>query len=571
MMIGRTARPDPRRARRIPFADPSREPFMSRPATALALVLLAGVPARAGTPPLLTLRELTVRADAVVLAEPADRTSAGRVRVRELLKGAAPRPGAVVAVGGLDACVRRGEQPDWDRVDATLLFLRAGPAGRFDLVASGVRLHTRDGEVWWPAQPRGADGFRMVPQEGVSWGAAVLRVRSDAAEATRLLAACGLADAALRDRSLLEWVERHRNEFSDGRESAAGRLSFGTRNPGGYVKGAVDLDTRGWGELQLLPFTRVLEGRVPADCWRAVSLYAELHGGAAPPGAAAAFASREARALLLAVARDGRQLAGQRARALRLLGEPAVSAAVPADGGEREALLGGLLPLLGDREPARRGLAARAVAQACGRERPPPERVVEALARAYKAEPPGPARNALAETLYDLAGPGRWPVPAGRPRGGLALIRDLGLRDNKLFFWVTLRAEPAASVREPPTLMLERLGDDGSVAETKKQPLRLPSPDWHGGPLYAEAVHTDLKPGTWRLRVTGVTGPEKAAWESEPRTLRVEVPGPARPRSNQSVLGTILRSVTGAPPVYDMPTSPDDKAKRTVALDGEPF
>ena len=74
-----------------------------------------------------------------------------------------------------------------------------------------------------------------------------------------------------------------------------------------------------------------------ADCLRAVDQYAELNHGAIPPGAAAAFASREGRARLLAEARDTRQMDGHRARALRLLADRAVTESDRPDGRERRA------------------------------------------------------------------------------------------------------------------------------------------------------------------------------------------------------------------------------------------
>ena len=191
-----------------------------RSAYACTLILLTNSAVRAELLPTLPLRELAVRADVVVVAAPVAATEPGHFRVRELLKGAAPGAGAEIAVEGIEACIRLREQPDQARVDAALLFLRTTAEGRFELIASGVRLHARDGSVWWPVPHNNTGRYHMVPDAGVQWDACVLRARSDAAESARVQSACGLADAGRRDRFLLEWVERHRHEFSNGREPA---------------------------------------------------------------------------------------------------------------------------------------------------------------------------------------------------------------------------------------------------------------------------------------------------------------------------------------------------------------
>jgi hypothetical protein len=546
-----------------------------RIAFALTLILLSATSLRAEVLPTLPLRELTTRADVVVLASPLDPARPGRFRVRDLLKGASPRPGAELEVAGLDVYLRPKELPDWDKVDAVLLFLRKTAGGQFEPVESGLRLQTRDRTVWWPVQPQNPGGYHMLPERGVRWDAAYARVRFDAAEASRFQAARELADVGRRDRALFEWVERHRNEFVEGVDLAWMQLTPSVRNLGDEETDARDLDAFGWGELQLTPFLLVLQGRLPADCLRAVHLFAELNQGSILPGAAAALASREGRGLLLSTARDGRQLAGNRARALRLLGDPQATEKAPPDDRERTELVDGLLTLLADGDPACRALAARAVVRTAGRGGAASEPAETALARAYKAEAPGPVRNALAETLYGFVDSKRWTALTGRPGGSLALMRDVGIRDEHLFFWVSLATEPAATVKETPVLVVEWLDAKGTVKETKKVSLThlIPSgPDgWHGSPRHVELTHIDMKPGTIRMTVTGVAGPEKRPWTSEPRTLRVEMSGPASNRPQRSVLGGLLRTITGESdrPVPEM--SPQDRARRKVILDGEPL
>jgi hypothetical protein len=542
-----------------------------RSAFAFTLTLLVAPAARAEALPTAPLRELAVRADVVVVATPVAGTRLTRFRVCELLKGSAPAVGAEFAVEGIESYARPRGNLDSGLVEAALVFLRSAAEGRLELIPSGVRLRTRDGGVWWPVQFQNAGSYQMAPEAVVSWDATVLRARSDAAEAARVQAACALADPGQRDRFLLDWVERHRHEFSGVGEGAGFRLMPGAPNP---RPDRTELDVTGWGALQLLPFTRVLQGRLPDDCLRAVDQYAELNHGATPPGAAAAFASREGRARLLAEARDGRQMDGHRARALRLLGDRAVTESDRPDAQERGELLDGFLEFVKDRTPSRRGLAALAVVRVAIDDGTPNDRAVNALQSAYKAEPPGPVRNSLAEALYGLLGPQRWASFSGRPGGSLALLQDLQIRNDRLFFWLTLKSEPAPAVTELPILLAERLDAKGAVVETKKVPVPLPgtgrTAGWTGGPLYYERTHTDLKPGTWRLRATGVTGRDKRAWESEPRTLQIVLPG-TQARADRSVFGTLLRSVTGTPVPVESPASPEETAKRKVVLDGESF
>jgi hypothetical protein len=549
--------------------------MLFRAALALILALVTGPLARAEILPTLPLRELTIRADAIVLAEPLDSRRPGRFRVNQLLKGAAPAPGAELDLDGLERYIRPQEQIEWAGVDAALLFLRLADDGRLEVVETGVRLHTRDRKVWWPVQPVNPGGYRMVPETGVDWDVVLVSVRSDAGEVVRLRRACEVPDATRRDPWLLDWVERHRNQFTDGRDSGGAWFApaLGTFNP--EDADTADLQTPGWGELQLLPFARVLQGRVPADCWRAVNLYADVFAGATPPGAAAAFTGPEGRAWLLAAARDRHELDGRRARALRLLADPAI-AAEPPDLTERSALVEKLLPLLRDAHAKCRGLAARAIRQAAGRDPDLVERALPSVRSAYKAEEPGPARNDLAEVLYDLAGPERWAKLAGRPNAILSLLVDATIRDDKLYFWVTVKSEPPVTVTAPPTLYLQRLDAKGAIAETKKVRVTLVATPkgtvWNGSPLHVEVSQTELRPGTWRYKVSGVAGTDKRPWESEPRTLRVAISGPARARPQRSVWGGLLQAVTGMPDLTDeVVIAPENKSKRTVELDGEAF
>jgi hypothetical protein len=155
----------------------------------------------------------------------------------------------------------------------------------------------------------------------------------------------------------------------------------------------------------------------------------------------------------------------------------------------------------------------------------------------------------------------------------LALVRDFGIRNDKLYFWVTLKTVPDSVVKELPLLILERLDAKGNASETRKLPLPATVPagaeGWTGGPRHVELNHVDLKPGTWRLRIEGIAGPDKRSWVSEPRTFRVEMSG-STARPSRSVWSGLLRAVTGAPDPIDASMPPDPKVTRKVILDDEP-
>jgi hypothetical protein len=551
-----------------------------RAAIAFLALLLLFAPASAEILPTLPLRELIVRAPVVVLAEPIDKARPGHFRVQEVLKGQAPRVGAEIEFQGLENCLNPGEQPEWARIDSAILFLRPTGDGRLELIESGLRLHTRDGAVMWPVQLRNPGGFRMIPQPGLRWDALLERARSDSFETIHLRSAAELADPRRRNTLLLDWVERHRTDFTDGRNITWMRLSPAIRNFGSEGMDLTDFDANGWGELQFLPFTRVLQSGVPDDCWRATNLYAELNHGELPAGATAAFANRAGRQLLLMAAKDGHQLDGRRARALRLLADPWVLSNSQSGADERSELLDGLLPILKDRNAACRGLAVQGVARIAAVDKPSPERVLKALRIAYRSEEPGPVRNACAESFYELAGPQAWKNLSGHSAGYLSLIRDLEVRDDKLYFWVTLKTDPLVLVKQPPEVVIDHVDAEGRMHPGGKIALvALPragkDEGWRGIPLLTDISHQSLKPGKYRLRVQGVAGDEKLHWESELRTFEVVVPSaPRQPAEDQSPLGNLIRSFTLVPKPVTIErgmVTPDNKAKRVIVLDGDAF
>jgi hypothetical protein len=244
--------------------------------------------------------------------------------------------------------------------------------------------------------------------------------------------------------------------------------------------------------------------------------------------------------LLLRVALSEGQLEGDRVRALTLLGDSQTLWAEESRKPgrhlaekEQEDLIDHLIPLLQTKTAAIRASAARALHAASGPREHQTKRALAALTAAYRAEPPGSARDDIAAAVHAIGGAAHWQEVSGNPRGLFARLHDLGHQGSKVFFWLHLEAA-GLSVYECPTLTLERL-DGAKVAETKTEllpVLNLPPPwndGWEGRPyLLAEFPTGGLAPGTWRVTVRGTAGKdkEKVKWSAEPRTFAVKAAAP---------------------------------------------
>jgi hypothetical protein len=297
--------------------------------------------------------------------------------------------------------------------------------------------------------------------------------------------------------------------------------------------------TNGWGNLEQDVFQWVLAAGGSEECWAAVRLYAELNHGAAPPLRSPAFARPDGRELLLGVAASEAGLEGDRLRALALLADRQTlwSESAPLTGKEQTELIDRLVPLLKSKRPPVRAAAARALHAASAprdgalhqRET---RRALAALVAAYRAEPPGQARDDLSAAVHGIGGADLWRELTGNPHGLFARLHDYGYRDGRLSFFLQLDAA-GLSVYESPTFVLERL-DGGKVADTKTELLpvtNLPrswNDGWAGTPyLLADVpLPPGLKPGSWRITVRGTAGrgKDKVKWASEPRSFAVAAP-----------------------------------------------
>jgi hypothetical protein len=362
-------------------------------------------------------------------------------------------------------------------------------------------------------QLRNPGDYFLSVRRGLDWDDLLAEVRSDCAALCDLESRRSLARSAARRRALLDWVWSHRTDFGS---------------------------APGWGQLENDLFVWIVDGGRPEDAWEVAKLYAEVRQGAVLRLRTPAFGRPSGRAYLLDVANDKKQVEGDRLRALSLLGDRLTlwseqRGVEPLGQTEQAGLIDGLTPLLQDPAPRVRAAAAKVLQSAScpgdgARSDRDTHRALPALTAAYKAEPPGPTRDDLAEAVAILGGPAHWLEVSGNTQGLRGHLRDFNRRDAQAYFWLEL-ASSGLSVFECPRLRLERLEANGKVAEIREQPLgvvHLPRPwkeGWDGQPLLlVEFATTNQSPGTWRATVAGTAGRAKLKWVSEPKTFVVQPP-----------------------------------------------
>jgi hypothetical protein len=485
-----------------------------------------------------TLRKLCIDTPVIALAAPLDPTTPTRFKVLLPLRGKGLRVGQTLAPAGLTARdVQTFEEPETRsgkprprRISQALLFLTNGETPR--LILGGLRLCTEDGQVLAPV----ATGFStqkttsLEVRPRLNWWRVVARVRSDIATVDRLQAYRRFTRPHRRAQALLDWVRRHRGEFS-----------------AGSVPGLEDEMPAGWEDLQIAIFDWAVEGASPTDGWEAVRLYAELNNGELLQLRSPIFSSPQGRAFLAAVAANEKLPFTDRARALRLLGEritlwPSAedlrrgARALPAK--EQEGLLDQLARLLENSDETYRPALVRTIARLSIPEvrtlsARRSDKALPALLTTYRASKPGAGRDELSAAVCALAPPNQWKELTGNPAGVCAWLGDMERTGATVSFWLHLRSG-TEMVYEEPVLVLEKLGTLGFVSETKRLPLRPINLEraWALGWNAAEplAVRQDLPalaPGTiYRLRVEGTIGKgkDKQKWQSEPKRFLVPTP-----------------------------------------------
>ncbi len=530
-------------------------------AAALALYAVSSTRAemgRNGFAPGLPVRELTVRSDAVVVAVPAGPAHPDQFRVRRVLMGLGLKDGDILMVDGLSSYDLTIPPSEGDahrktaRPAEVLLFLgppTADPANpRRTLVESGLRIRTAEGTVYHLDHEHSkhllsSNEYYLAPyRASVRWEDLVQKVAADAAEIRHIRSLKAISDPHRRNEALLDWVERRRAEFGAGLT-----MDYGEE------------PSFGWGSLEVDVFQWVFESGIPADCWAAVTRYAELNHGNNPWLRTPAFGTAAVRRLLLSVAADDNALAGNRIRALKLLALPATlwppqaplgppGGAEPIDAQEQGVIIDAVSPLLKSAHPPIRAAAAGALL-AISSPKPDPlesyctDRALPALKRAYQIEPPGGTRDALAEAVAVVAGPTRLRELSGNARGVVAVLEpDCDIQAD-LGCWLAVLG--TRDIHDIPTLVLERLDDKHAVVEKKEQSLdalhlalseavseRIP--DYSG---YFKFSMDGFAPGLWRMTVKGVASDDKSPWTSEPRLLRLAPPPPpGQPNPNPTAL-----------------------------------
>jgi hypothetical protein len=515
---------------------------VNRPLLIVGASLWLVAAARAHTPPTWPMRELIVRSETVVLATPADPTAPARFKAIRVLLGTALREGEVFEIYDLLSYDLRdrteeGYSTRKHVVPAeALLFLGekkdAAPVPSFPVTWSGLRFAAAVGAVYYakaipdlvPDALHQQAGCRLARyRPAVRWDDLVRKAETDAVEVNHIRALKEIDDPRRRNQALLDWVERHRQGFG-----------------GGLYMHDDEEPTFGWGSLEQDIFKWIFESEIPRDCWAAIKQYAELNQGHIPWLRSPAFGTRAGRRLLLSVVLDENALLGDRARALTLLKSawtlwPATAgedrAVEPLGEREQTALIDQVTPLLKNAYPRIRAAAAQALLEASSPKEEKfrasgTQRALPALTEAYRKEPPGSVRDALAEAVAGVAGPKGWEELSGNAHGVVVFLDPRSGKDAEGYCWI-VAPQANAEIQEKPTLVLERLDEKQNIVEKKEQPLdHMKMGGWPTDPgadycrLFDFSM-ADYTPGVWRMTVKGVAGDDKAPWTSEPRLLRL--------------------------------------------------
>ena len=511
------------------------------PAPAFAEIRVARI--EPGAP----VRELTVQSTTVVVAVPVNPTIPGRFKVLRVLLGSGRKEGDVFDVEDFSHYDLKFVSDEKDReriavgVAEVLLFL--GPdisessSHGAALVPSGLRVLAHDGTVYHVKHITTNDkNYYLSPYHAdIHWDELIRKTEADAAEVHHIRSLKKIDDPHRRNLALLDWIDRHGREFDQ-------------RTLQGLPMDDGEEPTRGWGSLEQDVFTWVFETHIPRDCWEGVKLYSQLHDGWNPWLQTPAFGTRAGRKLLLSVVVDDNALDANRARALELLAlsetlwSPPTwlrrpGASEPLDEAEQINLIDRITPLLKNTYPRARGGAAKSLLEMSS---PQPDslksfrtqRALSALTAAYKEEPPGWTRNALAEAVGIMADPKQWEELTGNAYGVVAIL-NTDCRQGAEAFCTVVALRAKAKIQDDPMFVLERIDDKRNVVETTK--IGLEHVKHHGLYIWPSErpvdfceefkfSMADFTPGVWRMTVKGFAGDDKAPWSSEPCILRLASP-----------------------------------------------
>jgi hypothetical protein len=387
----------------------------------LAARFLLPAVASAATMPTFTLREATIRADAVVVAEPLESLatptatngpykylqapSSRQFKVTEVLKGDF-KSEQVIKVDQMEFYYLfdrswRDRGPKSRNVTRVLLYLekhRSPGAKGPDLVPSGLRAETDAGEVLWPYQFVNPGYYELVPENNKQWEALLREAREEVKAVGAVFALREIPDAAERNRAILKWMREHEKEFS-------GR---GFKKPDASTPGLF------WGTLEFEVFRWILESGRLDDCWEALVLNRQLnYADWVPECDARPFRSPEGRKRLEGIAFDDKKPVELRTLALWQLAESLWSgsdADPQLSATEQKELLDRGLPLLRHKEASIRRAATMLIFRASrpysydmiqklGTKRAEPE-----LLKAWRAERDATVRAGMRDTIKDITG-----------------------------------------------------------------------------------------------------------------------------------------------------------------------
>ena len=508
--------------------------------------------------PTFTLRELIIRADHIVVAEPVDSAVLTgkdlKFVVRDVLRSGRVKTGDSIAIRDMDYYkfdppFGRPAKPNEDaetrpRCKQALLFLsdpqsrRNEPAdpSSFVLTISGVRYLTDKGKVLSPRQQMNPGPYFFVEQSGDDWAKLLDRTRLDCEAIAAVRGLREIADPAERNRTLFDWIEKHGPEFT-----------------GTYFNG-VDDPYGGWGSLENDVFVWILDSCRLDDALEAIKMSRSINKRPWfqwPSGNTPTFASIEGRKLLLRIAADPQEPIEDRQAALYRLGDslwpkgqfdkPLGLSCVTAE--ENADLIDAVLQLTKVDDGQLRRFAVHvlrlAVSLPVGAKRrgggtPTKQNVIDAITEVYQRHPPGYARTEIAQTLIEIGGEDVWKQVSGNRGKILVNLQNCQVRrfqgGAKLSLSVFKDSRQAIQelyTAERPTLLLERLSDEKPprVLEQKSIELSELTDDGNGfgGPKSVNVLAGDLAEGTWRLTVMGKAGDRgQYGWRSEPALIELK-------------------------------------------------
>lgn len=488
------------------------------------------------------VRDWAIRTDACVLAVPDERSITPRCfKVVHVLRGEGIKPGDSIRFEGalefkisiFDEYVSSGCKPrlvnheEVGEVEKALIFLgpnhgtRAQP--RFLRSESIICFGLQQRRVLIP--PSLDCGYYVLESEPYAhWNDLVDQARLQSAEVNDLYARKNIRQIERRNWALLDWVERHRNDFDR------------------YASGSWRDRPKGWGHLEGAIFQWVMESDDPPTSWSAIKLYAELNHGELPALLGPTFGFPKGRSLLLKIATASNVLEGHRVRALKLLSHPQTLWATSSkehplanslQAEEQKDLIDQLTPLLTAQTAPLRGAAALALRCICYPEEEKRKTMrtkpaLPTLVKAYRSETPGDARNELAKAVCFIGGPEHWQKLTGNPSTLLITLDQI--TQSQTYVQLFLNFWWRGSITcESTTLLAERLEGGNRVVETKRFPFRMThdklsrwSEEQSRMSMYLP--EKNLRPGTWRLRVCGTVGKgkDKQSWMGEPSVFDVK-------------------------------------------------